>query len=198
MKIYGYIRVSTKEQNTERQYESLNEYALQNKIKYTAVFKDKASGKNFNRQQYQALKEIVRPGDIIIIKELDRLGRNYDEIKQELADFSLKGVKTRILDLPQLNVEDPTLGNLLNNLVIELLSYIAQKEREKIVSRVREGLINAKEKGIKLGRPARILPKDFVRYYKRWKAGEVTAVEFGKLLGVSRSTLYRYIREYEV
>ncbi len=195
--IYAYIRVSTKEQNTDRQHEAIKEYAKANSLKYKAIFEDKSSGKNFDRPQYQALKETVKTGDTIIIKELDRLGRNYEEIKQELAEYSLKKVKVIILDLPQLNVEDTTLSSLLNNLVIELLSYIAQKEREKIHSRVMEGLQNAKEKGVRLGRPERTLPKDFEKYYKKWKAGEITAVEFSKLLNISRATLYRYIKEYE-
>lgn len=196
-KIYGYIRVSTKDQNTDRQYQALKEYAEHHKFQYAAIFEDRLSGKNFDRPQYRALKEIVKMGDVIIIKELDRLGRNYEEIKKELAEFSLKGIKVRILDMPLFNVEDPTLNSLLNNLVVELLSYIAQKEREKIQARVKEGLKNAKEKGIKLGRPSRTLPSNFEKYYKKWRAGEVTAVEFAKLIGVSRVTLYRYIKDYE-
>lgn len=197
MRVYGYIRVSTKEQNTARQHEALKQYSKENKINYDAIFEDKVSGKSFDRPQYQAMKEVLRTGDTLIIKELDRLGRNYEEIKQELAEFNLKKVKVRILDLPVLNVEDETLSNLLNNLVVELLSYIAQKEREKIVSRVNEGLANAKANGVKLGRPERSLPKDFEKYYRRWSNKEINGVEFAKMLEVSRATLYRYIKEYE-
>lgn len=191
--VYAYIRVSTNDQKTDRQRQALNEYFEENNLNICAVFEDKASGKDFERRQYQALKQIVNSGDTIIIKELDRLGRNYEEIKRELSYFQGANVKVRILDLPVLDVNDDTLSTLLNNLMIELLSYIAQKEREKIQSRVKEGLNNAKSKGIKLGRPERKLPKDFEKYYKKWEASEITAVEFSKLMGISRATLYRYI-----
>ncbi|NSW92006.1 MAG: recombinase family protein [Firmicutes bacterium] len=128
---------------------------------------------------------------------MDRFGRNYEGIKQELAYFQSLGVKVIILDLPILNVEDETLSALLNNLMIELLSYIAQKELEKIQSRVKEGLQAARNKGVRLGRPERKLPENFERYYKRWKANEITGVEFAKLMGVCRATIYNYIKEYE-
>lgn len=198
MKVYGYIRVSTREQNTDRQHEALKQYAKDNNIKYAAIFEDKASGKNFDRAQYQALKDTVKAGDTIIIKELDRLGRNYEEIKQELQEYKNKGIKVIILDLPMLQgISDDLLYTVLQDMIISIMGYVAQKEREKNHTRVMEGLKNAKEKGIKLGRPERTLPKDFERYYKRWKDGEITAVEFAKLMGMSRATLYRYIKDYE-
>ena len=196
--IYAYIRVSTKEQNTDRQHEALKEYAKINDLKYKAVFEDKSSGKDFNRQQYQVLKETVKPGDTIIIKELDRLGRNFMDTPKELQYFVERKVKVIILDTPLINTGDEKLDYTINNMLIGFLSYIADKEREKIQGRVIEGLKIAKEKGVKLGRPGRILPKDFERYYTKWKEGEVTGVEFAKLLGVSRATLYRNIKEYEI
>lgn len=195
--IYGYIRVSTKEQNTDRQHIALGEYAKENNIKFKTIFQDKASGKDFDRPQYQGLKKIIQPGDILVIKELDRLGRNYDEIKLELAEFVSRKIKVIIMDLPQFNVDDPTLSSLLNNLVIELLSYLAQKEREKIQDRVREGISNAMAKGVRFGRPDRVLPKDFEKYYKKWKSKEITGVEFAKIMNVSRATIYRFIKEWE-
>lgn len=195
--IYGYIRVSTKEQNTDRQIVALSEYEKENGIKFKTIFTDKASGKDFDRPQYQGLKNILKSGDVVVIKELDRLGRNYDEIKIELAEMGANKIKVVILDLPQFNVDDPTLSSLLNNLVIELLSYIAQKEREKIRMRVNEGVANARAKGVKFGRPVRTLPKDFDKYYKKWKAKEITGIEFAKMMKVSKSTIYRYIEEWE-
>lgn len=199
MKIYAYIRVSTNEQNTDRQHIALKEYAKKNNIKYTATFEDKASGKNFERAQYQAMKEIIKSGDMIVIKELDRLGRNYEEIKQELQEFKNRKIKIVILDLPMLEgINDELLYTLLQDMIISIMGYVAQKEREKIQSRVKEGLENAKKNGVKLGRPEREIPENFEKYYKRWKANEITAVEFAKLLGVSRATLYRYINDYEV
>jgi len=198
IKAYGYIRVSTEGQNTDRQKESLKEYAVANKIKYAAVFEDKSSGKNFDRPQYQALKEIVKSGDTIIIKELDRLGRNFIDTPKELQYFFERGVKVIILDTPLISTGDEKLDYTINNMLIGFLSYIADKEREKIQSRVKEGLKNAKEKGVKLGRPERTLPDNFEKYYKKWKAGDITGTEFSKLLNVSRSTLYRHLKEYEI
>jgi DNA invertase Pin-like site-specific DNA recombinase len=197
MSVYGYIRVSTKEQNTDRQHEALKEYGKQNKIKYKVIFEDRATGKNFDRPQYQALKETVKSGDIIVIKELDRLGRNFMDTPKELQYFFERGIKVIILDTPLINTGDDKLDYTINNMLISFLSYIADKEREKIQGRVKEGLKNAKDKGIKLGRPERTLPDNFKKYYTKWKAGEITAVEFSKLLNVSRATLYRYIKEYE-
>jgi DNA invertase Pin-like site-specific DNA recombinase len=197
MSIYGYIRVSTKEQNTDRQHEALKEYGKNNKLKYKAIFEERATGKNFERPQYQLLKETVKSGDTIVIKELDRLGRNFMDTPKELQYFFERGIKVIILDTPLINTGDDKLDYTINNMLIGFLSYIADKEREKIQSRVKEGLLNAKVKGVKLGRPERVLPKDFEKYYKKWKARGITAVEFSKLLNVSRATLYRYIKEYE-
>ena len=195
--IYGYIRVSTKEQNTDRQQTALMEYEKEAKIKFKTIFIDKASGKDFDRPQYRALKNIIKSGDVLVIKELDRLGRNYEEIKVELSEMSSRRIKVVIMDLPQFNVDDPTLSSLLNNLVIELLSYIAQKEREKIKQRVQEGVNNARERGVKFGRPGRVLPSDFEKYYRKWKAREITGREFAKIIGVSSATIYRYIGEWD-
>ncbi|MBL4937735.1 recombinase family protein [Clostridium sp. YIM B02515] len=197
MSAYAYIRVSTKEQNTDRQHEALKDYTKQNKINIKAIFEDRATGKNFERSQYQLLKETVKSGDSIVIKELDRLGRNFMDTPKELQYFFERGIKVIILDTPLINTGDDKLDYTINNMLIGFLSYIADKEREKIQSRVKEGLVNAKAKGVKLGRPERELPKDFEKYYKKWKANDITAVEFAKLLGVSRATLYRYIKEYE-
>lgn len=198
MKVYGYIRVSTEGQNTDRQREALKEYATANSIKYAAVFEDKSSGKNFDRPQYQTLKESVKSGDTIIIKELDRLGRNFMDTPKELQYFFERGVKVIILDTPLIATGDEKLDYTINNMLIGFLSYIADKEREKIQGRVKEGLKNAKEKGVKIGRPERTLPGNFDKYYKKWRAGDITGIEFSKLLNVSRSTLYRHIKEYKI
>ena len=195
---YAYIRVSTKEQNTDRQHEALKEYAKTNNVKYKAIFEDRASGKDFERIQYQALKETVKAGDAIIIKELDRLGRNFMDTPKELQYFLERKVKVIILDTPLINTGDEKLDYTINNMLIGFLSYIADKEREKIQSRVIEGLRNAKSKGVKLGRPGRTLPKDFKKYYSKWKESDITGVEFSKLLNISRATLYRHIKEYEI
>ncbi|MCB2361682.1 recombinase family protein [Clostridium estertheticum] len=164
--VYAYIRVSTKEQNTDRQHE--------------------------------ALKEIVKTGDTIIIKELDRLGCNFMDTPKELQYFFERSIKVIILDTPLVSTGATKLDYTINNMLINFLSYIADKERKKIQGRVIEGLKNAKAKGIKLGRPNRILPEDFKKYYSKWKDKEITGVEFAKLLSISKATLYRYIKEYEM
>lgn len=197
MHIYNYQRVSTKDQNTARQQEALTEYAAKNNITYTQSFIDIISGKNFNRPNYKLLKEIVKPGDIIVIKELDRLGRNYIDTPKELQYFFEHGVKVVILDTPLISTGDDKLDYTINNMLIGFLSYIADKEREKIQTRIKEGLKIAKANNVKLGRPAATLPADFEKYYKQWKKGNLTAIAFSKILGVSRTTLYRYIKQYE-
>ena len=197
---YGYIRVSSLEQNLERQREALARYAKDNNMDYDVIFEDKATGKNFDRKQYQALKRTVTNGDTIVIKELDRLGRNYMEIKEELSYFKNKGVKVEIIDMPVFNIEDETLSELLNNLMIELLGYITQKEVESIRRRTQEGIERAKAQGKHIGRPKitlNDLTKDFYKWYPEWQKGKITAVDFAKLVGVSRTTIYRYIDMYE-
>jgi DNA invertase Pin-like site-specific DNA recombinase len=195
--VYAYIRVSTKEQNTDRQHEALKQYAESNNIEYKTIFEDRASGKDFERPQYKVLKETVKNGDTIIIKELDRLGRNFMDTPKELQYFFERGVKVIILDTPLVSTGDSKLDYTINNMLVNFLSYIADKEREKIQGRVIEGLRNAKAKGVKLGRPGRTLPKDFKKYYSKWKDAEITGVEFAKLLNISRATLYRHIKDYE-
>jgi DNA invertase Pin-like site-specific DNA recombinase len=198
MKTYVYLRVSTKDQSTDRQQEAIKEYIKKHNIKVTATFEDKQSGKDFNRQQYEALKAVVKSEDTVIIKELDRLGRNYNEIKEELREFKNRGIKIVILDLPMLDgINDELLYQVIQDIIINIMGYVAQKEREKIQSRVIEGLNVAKEKGVRLGRPERTFPDNFKKYYEKWKAEEITAVEFSKLMGMGRTTLYRYINQWE-
>ena len=195
--IYGYVRVSTDQQNGNRQEYAIKEYCQENGLELDSLFKDKVSGKNFDRPQYKALKNTAKTDDTIIVKELDRLGRNYEEIKTELAELKSRGVNVRIIDLPTFNVEDEALASLLNNLMIELLGYIAESERKKIQQRIQEGVNRAKAEGKPIGRPKRKIPASFKKYYKQWQAKEITATEFARLLEVSRPTLYRYIHEYE-
>ncbi|MBX4272211.1 recombinase family protein, partial [Clostridium estertheticum] len=136
--------------------------------------------------------------DTIIIKELDRLGRNFMDTPKELQYFFERSIEVIILDTPLVSTGDTKLDYTINNMLINFLSYIADKEREKIQGRVIEGLKSAKAKGIKLGRPNRKLPEDFKKYYSKWKEKKVTGVEFAKLLKISKATLYRYIKEYEL
>ena len=202
-KYYGYMRVSTNEQNTGRQETALNEYGKENNIKFTKIYKDKKSGKNFERAEYQELKEKIKAGDILVIKELDRLGRDMDMIKEEWNELANKNVNVIILDNEMLSTLNKTDADkkLISNIVFEILSYLAQKEREKLVTRVKEGIQNAKKNGTKsgkpIGRPETELPKDFEKYYKKWTDKEIKGTEFAKLLQIGRATLYRYIDLYK-
>ena len=178
--MYGYARVSTKEQNEQRQIEALINYGVEEK--YIKI--DKASGKDFNREKYQLLKnEILRPGDILVIKELDRLGRNMDDIKKEWQDLIKMGIDIEIIDTPILNTGNKTdlEKNLISNIVFELLSYMAEKERIKIRTRQREGIDcmpvdpktgkrYSKKTGKVTGRPVKNeYPKDWEEKYKLYK-----------------------------
>lgn len=198
--IFGYIRVSSKDQNPQRQIEALKEY--EKNLKDENIFIDKQSGKDFNRDYYLDLKKILREGDTLIIKELDRLGRNKEMIKDELSWMNDKGVRVKILDIPTTLIDLPEENSwvikMVNNILIEVLGSIAEEERVKIRQRQKEGIAIAKKEGKYKGRKPNELPKNFLSLYNRWKEGSITAVEFTKLLGYkSRNTTYRKIRQYE-
>jgi len=196
--VFGYVRVSTKEQNTDRQIVAMKEYAAAHGIEIERIFEDKASGKNFERPHYQAMKLALREGDTLIIKELDRLGRNMEQIKNEWQDLQKKGVDIIVIDNEILNTTNKTdlEKTLISNIVFELLAYMAEKERQKIRARQAEGIAQAKKKGKYTGRKP-IVREDFLDVYKRWKAGYITGEEASKELRVSRSTFYRMGRDYE-
>jgi DNA invertase Pin-like site-specific DNA recombinase len=198
--IFGYIRVSSKDQNPQRQIEALKEY--EKELKDENIFIDKQPGKDFNRDNYLELKKILREGDTLIVKELDRFGRNKEMIKDELSWMNDKGVRTKILDIPttlmDLPEENTWVIKMVNNILIEVLGSIAEEERVKIRQRQKEGIAIAKKEGKYKGRKPSELPKSFPSLYNRWKEGSITAVEFTKLLGYkSRNTTYRKIRQYE-
>ena len=192
-KIYGYARVSSKEQNLDRQIESLKKYGVEERD----IITDKQSGKDFNREGYITLKNsLLREGDILVIKELDRLGRNMDQIKQEWQELEKLGVNIVVLDNPVLNTEGKTdlERKLIGNIIFELLTYMAQKEREKIKQRQREGIDAAKALGKHLGRPREIYPDNWNEIYTKWKNGEIKAVEAMELMGLRKNTFYNLIK----
>ena len=197
-KVYGYARVSSTDQNLDRQLEQLKEY-----VSMDNILTDKASGKNMERPAYQALKGALglRKGDTLIITSIDRLSRNKEDIKRELQWFSEKGVRLKIIDLPTSLIEVPKgqewIIEMINNILIEVLSSMAEQERQTIRKRQREGIEAAKRKGKHLGRPKLDFPSGFELYYVRWKNGEITAVHMMKALGLSRSTFYRMVEVYE-
>ena len=189
-KIFGYIRVSSKEQNLDRQIDSLKQYVPNERD----IFADKLSGKDFNRPAYQTLKMMVRPGDTIYIHEMERLGRNKEEIKNELEYFKGKGVYIRILNLPTTLIDysqfDSKLQKMVNNILIEVLATMAETERDNIRKRQREGIDAAKKRGAKFGRPTKDFPPCWQEDKLKWEAGEVTAVSLMKKYGMASSTFY--------
>lgn len=196
--IFAYLRVSSQEQNLERQIEAMKEYENSGGIKIDRFYQDKQSGKNFDRPQYQAMKGSLREGDILIIKELDRLGRNMEQIKREWVEIQEIGADIIVIDTPILNTNNKTdlEKRLISNIVFELLSYMAEKERLKIKQRQREGIDIAKQKGKHLGRPKNTLPIQWDEVYAKWTAKEITAVEAMRILDMKKSAFYRAVKEY--
>lgn len=197
-KIYGYARVSSKEQNLDRQLIALKEYGVnENNIKF-----DKASGKDFNREGYQQLKnELLRSGDTLVIKELDRLGRDMNMIKEEWQDLIKRGINIVVMDTEILNTQGKSdlEKNLISNIVFELLSYMAEKERQKIKKRQREGIEALKERngGKGIGRPNAEYPDNWTGIYTNWKAKNIKANEAIEQLGMKRTTFYKLVKQYE-
>ncbi|MBN6188722.1 recombinase family protein [Aneurinibacillus sp. BA2021] len=193
---FGYIRVSSKEQNEARQVEAMKEAGVHERD----IFMDKQSGKNFQREQYQLLKRILRAGDVLYIHSLDRFGRNKEEILQEWNDIT-KNIKADIvvLDMPLLDTTQfkDSLGTFIADLVLQILSWMAEEERERIRKRQREGIDVALQNGVKFGRPNATITDAFIAAYKQWKAGEITAVAAMQQAGVKKTTFYKLVKEYE-
>lgn len=197
-RIFGYARVSSKEQNLDRQILALKEFVPEGNILI-----DKASGKNLKRESYSALKGALglRRGDTLIITSLDRLSRNKRDIRQELQWFQEQGVRLKILDIPTSLTEVPEgqkwIMDMIQNILIEVLASIAEQERLTIRQRQREGIEAAKKKGKHLGRPRTKQPDNFTEIYDNWKAGEYTARNAMQLLGIKKNTFYRMVKAYE-
>ncbi|MFK9119562.1 recombinase family protein [Peribacillus frigoritolerans] len=193
---FGYIRVSSKDQNEGRQLQAM----LENGLNERDIFLDKQSGKNFNRVQYQLLKRMIRKGDVLYIHSLDRFGRNKEEILQEWNDIT-KNIQADIvvMDMPLLDTTQfkDSLGTFIADLVLQILSWMAEEERDRIRKRQREGIDVALQNGVPFGRPKVQVTKEFIEVYNRWKAGEVTAVKAMEELGVKKTTFYKLVKEYE-
>lgn len=199
--IFAYVRVSSKEQNIERQLQAVREY--DKSITEDNIYIDKESGKDFNREKYQELKKILRKDDTLIIKELDRLGRNMQAMKDEWNELVKRGVNIIVIDTPILNTTNKSdlEKNLIGNIVFELLAYMAEKERQKNKQRQIEGIAIAKEKGVYKGRDkgtTKVAPKDFEKVYRQWKNDKITVVQAVKLLDYkSRTSFYNMVKVYE-
>ena len=191
-KIYGYIRVSTKEQNEARQEVALREF----NVPENNIFMDKLSGKDFNRPQYKKLMRRLRPGDVIVVKSIDRLGRNYEEILDQWRIITKeKQTDIVVLDMPLLDTrqtgKDLT-GTFVADLVLQILSYVAQTERENIRQRQMEGIAAAKLRGVRFGRPRKPVPEAFENLKAAWENKLPSSREAARQLGISQDTFLRW------
>ena len=193
-KIFGYARVSSKEQNEERQLVAFKEYGIDERD----IYVDKQSGKDFNRENYITLKHILRENDLLVIKSIDRLGRNYNQIIDEWKDIT-KNIKADIvvIEMPLLDTRKnkDLLGTFISDLVLQILSYVAEQERTFIKQRQKEGITNAKNNGVKFGRPKIEKPQDFDVVVSRWKNKEIKSKEAMELLGLKPNTFYNMVKD---
>jgi len=196
-KIFGYARVSSRDQNEARQRKELLDYGINERD----IFVDKLSGKNFNREQYQALRNhMLRKGDVLVIKSIDRFGRNYREILDEWKYIVEEiGADIVVLDMKLLDTRQnkDLLGTLISDIVLTLLSYVAENEREAIRQRQKEGIAIARSKGVKFGRSENTFPPAWEELYGKWQAGEISAVACYTELGIPKSSFYDMVKRYE-
>ena len=195
--IYGYIRVSTREQNEDRQLIALREMA----VPEANLFIDKQSGKDFDRPQYQKLLRKLKKDDLLYIKSIDRLGRNYEEIlKQWRILTGETGIDIVVLDMPLLDTRrgKDLMGTFLSDIVLQVLSFVAENERANIRQRQAEGIAAAKARGVKFGRPKKQLPVDFDKIVSEWKGKKLSPTEVLQRCGMSEATFYRRLREYKL
>lgn len=188
--IYGYVRVSSIDQNESRQMRAMAEC----QIPSNHIYVDKQSGKDFERPAYRRLVKRLKTGDLLYILSIDRLGRNYDEIQTQWRILTkTKGVDIAVIDMPLLDTRNgkDLMGCFIADLVLQILSFVAQSERENIRARQAQGIKAAKERGVRFGRPVKPLPDNFDWYYSKWYAGEITATEAAKRCDMPLST-FRY------
>lgn len=195
MQTYGYVRVSSTDQNEQRQLLALQEKNVPNQN----IFVDKQSGSDFLRPQYKRLVRRLREGDLLIIQSIDRLGRNYEEIQQQWRRLTKDiGVDIAVIDMPLLDTRQgkDLMGTFIADLVLQILSFVAQSERESIRKRQAEGIAAARARGVRFGRPETPVPDDFPLLVRRWERGTLRLTELLRLCGgISESTFYRRLRE---
>lgn len=197
MATYGYIRVSSADQNEDRQIIAMSGLD----IPPAHTFVDKQSGKDFERPAYKKLVKKMKPGDLLYIKSIDRLGRNYEEIQNQWRVLTKdKGVDIAVIDMPLLDTRNgkDLVGTFLSDIVLQILSFVAQNERETIRQRQAEGIAAAKARGVRFGRPPKKPPDDFKALAKQWERGKLPAKELMAQTGLKKTTLYRRLREYQV
>lgn len=195
-KRFGYVRVSSKQQNEGRQIETM----LNNGIEERDIFIDKQSGSTFDRPQYISLKNILRKGDTVVFDSITRMGRNMDDTLKEYRYFVEKGINLQFIKESMLNTDaqqEDVILKAIQQAVLAILAAFAQKEREEIKTRQSEGIALAQKKGVKFGRPPLELPQNWQSLYVRWKSGEIKAVEFMKQVDMKKATFYKKVNEYE-
>ena len=193
-KVYGYVRVSSQEQNEDRQLIAMSEAGVER----ANIFIDKQSGKDFDRPNYKRLIKRLRPGDTLFIKSIDRLGRNYEEIQNQWRIITKdKGVDMVVIDMPLLDTRNHKnlLGTFISDLVLQLLSFISENERTTIRQRQAEGIAAAKKRGVRFGRPTKEAPQNFEEVILKWQKKEIPLDEILKEYDMSAATFYRRLRE---
>ncbi|MBN2796602.1 MAG: recombinase family protein [Clostridia bacterium] len=196
-RIWGYVRVSTQSQNYEYQERIL----LSTGLKFNHIYHEKQTGKNFNRIQYNAMISAASKGDLIVFSSLDRMGRNYNQIIEQWNFITKsKGCDIKIVDMDLLDTSKGNgslTGQFIGDLVLQILSYVAEVERQKIQNRVKQGLDNARSKGVKLGRPSVKLDKDQVPIVQKYLNNQLSAKEAMEILRLKKSTFYKLMKEYK-
>ena len=195
--VYGYVRVSGTDQNEDRQMLAMQEAGVP---EYN-IFIDKQSGKNFERQQYIKLREKLKAGDLIYVLSIDRLGRNYEEIQNQWRILTKEiGVDICVIDMPLLDTRNgkDLMGTFIADLVLQILSFVADNERTNIRKRQQQGIIAAKARGVRFGRPGTPVPKNFGEIIKKWEKGYITVNDAIQKCGMSQATFYRRLREYRL
>lgn len=196
-KIFGYARVSSKEQNEERQLNAFKEFGIDERD----IYVDKQSGKDFNRDNYLVLKHILRENDLLVIKSIDRLGRNYNMIIEEWKDIT-QNIKADIvvIDMPLLDTRNnkDLLGTFISDLILQILSYVAEQERTFIKQRQKEGIENALNKGVKFGRPKIEKPANFDNVISQWKKKEIKSKDAMIMLNLKPNTFYNLLKDTKI
>lgn len=195
MEVYGYVRVSSMDQNENRQVNALRDMAVPEKN----IFMDKQSGKDFERPGYKKMLRNLQEGDLLYILSIDRLGRNYEEIQMQWRILTKEtGIDICVLDMPLLDTRNgkDLMGTFIADLVLQILSFVAQSERENIRRRQSEGIAAAKAKGVRFGRPEKEIPDDFDRIVRKWEQKKQPLEEILKQCNMSKTTFYRRAREY--
>jgi DNA invertase Pin-like site-specific DNA recombinase len=194
-RVHGYARVSSKDQNEARQLNALREFGITDRD----IYVDKQSGKDFNRAEYQRLMNGLRKGDLLVVQSIDRLGRNYTDIQEQWQHITNDmEVDIKVLDMPLLDTRtngDNIDSRFISDLVLQILSYVAQKERDNIRKRQAQGIANAKAQGKVLGRPKAVYPSNWDEVYRLWSNKKITAKVAMERTGLKRNTFYKFVKE---